>query len=128
MRFNYFYDIFHFLIWNSHLSVNNSLHGSSILLLPMIFGDSLNVTPVPLFVTDFNLWSSEAVAQRCSVKKVFLKVLQNSQENTCARVSDTKKRLWHRCFPVNFAKHVSLQNTSDDYFWKLWIRLHCYVE
>ena len=68
MRFNYFYDIFHFLIWNSHLSVNNSLHGSSILLLPMIFGDSLNVTPVPLFVTDFNLWSSEAVAQRCSVK------------------------------------------------------------
>ena len=25
--------------------------------------------------------------QRCSVKKVFLKILQNSQENTCARVS-----------------------------------------
>ena len=30
---------------------------------------------------------SEAVVQRCSVKKVFLKVLQNSKENTCARVS-----------------------------------------
>ena len=30
--------------------------------------------------------SSEAVAQRCSVKKVFLiEILQNSQENTCAR-------------------------------------------
>ena len=29
----------------------------------------------------------EAVAQRCSVKKVFLEILQNSQENTCARVS-----------------------------------------
>ena len=25
--------------------------------------------------------------QRCSVKKVFLKISQNSQENTCARVS-----------------------------------------
>ena len=25
--------------------------------------------------------------QRCSIKKVFLKILQNSQENTCARVS-----------------------------------------
>ena len=27
----------------------------------------------------------EAVAQRCSVKKVFLEILQNSQENTCVR-------------------------------------------
>ena len=31
--------------------------------------------------------SSEAVVRSCSVKKVFLKMLQNSQENTCARVS-----------------------------------------
>ena len=29
----------------------------------------------------------EAVVQMCSVKKVLLKILQNSQENTCARVS-----------------------------------------
>ena len=29
----------------------------------------------------------EAVAQKCSVKKVFLEITQNSQENTCARVS-----------------------------------------
>ena len=28
----------------------------------------------------------EAVAQRCSVRKVFLKISPNSQENTCARV------------------------------------------
>ena len=31
--------------------------------------------------------NTTAVAQRCSVKKVFLETLQNSQENTCARVS-----------------------------------------
>ena len=30
---------------------------------------------------------TEAVVRRCSVKKVFLEILQNSQENTCARVS-----------------------------------------
>ena len=29
----------------------------------------------------------EAVAQRCSVEKVFLEISQNSRENTCARVS-----------------------------------------
>ena len=30
---------------------------------------------------------SEAAAQTCSVKKFFLEISQNSQENTCARVS-----------------------------------------
>ena len=30
---------------------------------------------------------TEAIVQRCSVKKVFLEISQNSQENTCARVS-----------------------------------------
>ena len=60
---------------------------------------------------------SEAVARRCSVKKVFLEISQNSQKNTCARVSLLikcrsqsatllKKRLWHRCFYVNFAKFL----------------------
>ena len=40
-------------------------------------------------------------------KKVFLKVLQNSQENTCARVSFLiELQAWHRCFPVNFAKFL----------------------
>ena len=29
----------------------------------------------------------EAVAQRCSVKKLFLEISQNSQGNTCAKVS-----------------------------------------
>ena len=36
----------------------------------------------------FSLQSSpEAVTQRCSIKKVFLDILQISQENTCARDS-----------------------------------------
>ena len=30
---------------------------------------------------------SEAVVQKCSVKKVFLEISQNSQENTCATAS-----------------------------------------
>ena len=30
--------------------------------------------------------STEVVAQRCSIKKAFLKISQISQENTCARV------------------------------------------
>ena len=34
-----------------------------------------------------NQQGSEAVVQRCSVKKGVLKTSQNSQENNCARVS-----------------------------------------
>ena len=43
-------------------------------------------------------------------------ISHNSQENTCARVSFLlKQRLWHRSFPVIFAKFLRtpfLQNTS----------------
>ena len=62
---------------------------------------------------NFDSKIAEAVTRRCSVKKVFSKISQNSQENTCARVSFLiklhqdealfKKRLWHRCFPADFA-------------------------
>ena len=34
-----------------------------------------------------NMWWTEAVTQRCSIKNMFLKISQNLLENTCARVS-----------------------------------------
>ena len=40
-----------------------------------------------MLIKKMNLLQPEAVAQRCSVKMVFLEILQSSQENTCARVS-----------------------------------------
>ena len=40
------------------------------------------------------------------MKKVFLKIWQNLQENKRARVSLLKKRLWRRCFFVNFVKFL----------------------
>ena len=53
------------------------------------------------------LWDElqkEADARRCSVKKVFLNISQNSQENTFGGFSFLKKRLQHKYFPVNFVK------------------------
>ena len=57
-------------------------------------------------------FSTKAVARRCSVKKVFLEISQNLRANSSATL--LKKSLWHRYFPVNFAKFLrtSLQNTS----------------
>ena len=52
--------------------------------------------------------NSEPVVRRCSVKKVFLEISQNSQKNPCASVLQLylKKRLWHRGFLVNFVKFL----------------------
>ena len=57
---------------------------------------------------------TEAVVWRLSLKKMFLKISQISQENACAGGSFEqtcglacnfiKKRLQHWCFPVKFAK------------------------
>ena len=45
----------------------------------------------------------EAVVQRCSVKKVLLDILQNLQENTCARVfSLIKLQAWGTYFSLDF--------------------------
>ena len=50
----------------------------------------------------------EAAAQRCSVKKVFLEILQNSQENTCARVSCLIKLQASGLKACNFIKKETL--------------------
>ena len=46
----------------------------------------------------------EEAAWRCSIKKIFFK----SSPNLLEIVLLLKKSLWHRCFPVNFAKFLTL--------------------
>ena len=50
---------------------------------------------------------SKAVVQRISVKKMFLKILQNSHENICARVSFLKKLQVCRPEAYNFIKKLN---------------------
>ena len=59
---------------------------------------------------------------------MFLKILQNSQKNTCVRASFLikfrpatllKKRLWHRCFSVNFAKYSRAPVFIEHLWWLL---------
>ena len=83
----------------------------------------------------FTFSSAEAVPQRSSVRKVFLEISQNSPENVCARVSFLiklqglkpatllKKRLWHRCFPVNFAKFLRTPFLIEHLWWLLLVVL-----
>ena len=62
----------------------------------------------------FRLWSfikyfTEAVARRCSVKKLFLEISQNSQENTL-------KETLAQVFSCNFIKNVTLAQVFDSEF------------
>ena len=68
----------------------------------------------------------EAIVQRCSVKNVFLEISLHSQENTYASLffkkrptTLLKKRLWHRCFPVNFAKFLITPFFTEHLWWLL---------
>ena len=49
--------------------------------------------------------NTEEVVQRCSAKKVFLEISQNSQQSTCARVSFLIKLQGEAC---NFIKKETL--------------------
>ena len=61
-----------------------------------------------------------AVARRCSVKKVFFKISQNSQGNTCARVSllinFIKKNTLVQVFPCEFCE-ISKNTFFIEHLW-----------
>ena len=57
-------------------------------VLPVDFNKSLCTIQIHkcFYTPNESYRFSEAVVQRCSVKKMFFKISQNSQENACARV------------------------------------------
>ena len=75
-------------------------------------------------------WKS--IMNRCSIKKLFLKILQYSYENTVLYFQSCnfiKKRFQHRCFPVNIAKFFRapvLKNIWERLFKRFptWIKKH----
>ena len=60
------------------------------------------------------LYETEAVIRNCSIRKVFIKISQNSQENTCARVTFLikciKKETLAEVFSCEFCE--TFKNTS----------------
>ena len=97
-------------VWSLFCSVRVyiSLH-----FLPIFFGKTrfssfcvldFRVSVSLVFSVWFFCLVLEAVAQRCSVKKVFLGILQNSQENTCVRVNFIKKETLAQVSSCEFCK------------------------
>ena len=77
------------------------------------------------FETDLNnffIIQLEAVARRCFVEGVFIEVLQNSLENTCAIVLFLIKLQVLMCFLVNFAKFLRTPFPTEHIRWLLPLR------
>ena len=81
----------------------------------------------------------EAVAHTCSVKKMFIKnftkftgkhLCQSLFFNKVAGLRTgtlLKERLWHSCFPVNFAKFVRTPFLTEHLRWLLLYLVYTYV-
>ena len=86
------------------------------------------------FDCNLNGWSRNIrIAWQKQSAEVLLKISQNSQESTYAKVSFfrvavlrpaalLKNRLWHRCFPVNFAKFLGTHFSIEQLFFGFYFR------
>ena len=78
-----------------------------------IIGPFLNIAVLKIgalcLQRTYNFINTEAVVQRCSLKKVFLENSQNSKENTCARVSFLIKLQTWAC---KFVKKETLEQVT----------------
>ena len=62
----------------------------------------------------------EVVAQCCSLKKLVLEISQKfTGKHMPQPATLLKKRLWHRCFPVNFAKFLRPTFLTEHLRWLL---------
>ena len=70
-----------------------------------------------------NVQKTEALVRRCSLKKVFLEISQNSQEFSflikLQACNFIKKELLHRCFSANFVKFLRTPILTEQLWWLL---------
>ena len=96
------------------------------MLVPFIFNVNQHLAVLSNLRRQSGFCFSETVGRSCSIKMVFLKISQNSQENTCTRVyflisllALRVQRLWHRCFPVTFPKILKTSFFVEHIRWLL---------
>ena len=105
-----------------HMWLQNTYIKDKFLASGILYTEAVNIKDK--FLASGILYT-EAVTLSCSVRKVFLEILQNSQGNTCARVSSLiklqaescnfiKKETVAQVFSVNFAKLVGTPFLTED--------------
>ena len=109
--------IYYILCKRAHITYSDSkinIYECFITILSMSWFLQVNMNREPSPYEEHQ--KEEAATRGFLCNKVFLEISQHSQKNICARPTTLlRKRLWHRCFPVNFVKFLRtpfLQNTS----------------
>ena len=110
------------LTWNKRNDKRFNSRGFSLFILMGIFLKHLWLIPNILKWKCRKIFTKLVPSQTpsssshrwCSVKKVFLKICEISQENICVGVSFIKRRPQHMCFPVKFCKF--LRTSVNDCF------------
>ena len=95
---------------------------------PIAFWKEISTTKIFFCLQYLNLQFSKETTRKCSVRKDVLRnfanltrkhLCQNLFFNKVAGMSLTnllKKKLWHRCFPVNFSEHCFYRTSLGDCF------------
>ena len=92
-------------IWltSDHSDIHYTLHRPPCVIMLFIYS-----TYFFSFYVFYSIWcTSRSSHQKCSIEKVFLKISQNSQENTCVRASFLTKLQ-----ALGLELYCILQNTS----------------
>ena len=113
------------ILWSSSLIINFEQVIEPFLVLNIYFTFFLSVVDCTFYKSTIK---SNCILLLCHVRVrssrqdlfcKFLEISHNSQKNACARVSFLKTRLWHRCFPVSFAKFLKISFLTEYLRWLL---------
>ena len=94
------------MLWQVYTNTRN-FQGHSLLLKKILFIFQI---------------TTGAVVRRCSVKKVFLKISQNSQENTCASHNYGNRSFCKSCKNIKFVHLLAISNivrTQVPHYWPM---------
>ena len=105
-------------LWNSNVPENSRTKYKTKtipkknILLKLKFDFKIRLTWFQIQIMKL-LWYLEAVVWRCSVKKVFLEISQNSLENTCARVPFLVKLQAGQVEIVSWKRSLRIENLTE---------------
>ena len=94
---------------NSWNVISGYLYWNKVLIYPVIL----------LFGRFIFLYLSISSHRRCSVRKGVIRNFARIHRKTPVPEPLLKKRLWHRCFPVNFAKFLRAPVSTEQLRWLL---------
>ena len=112
-------DVFWIIMWRVNAKQRGKIRYCILVKIYIFSCDNMaflcGISLLPEKKSAFLFNPAEAIVQKCSVQKVFLEISQNSHATLL------EKKLWRRCFPVNFMKFLRTPFLTEHLQWLLMI-------